>query len=82
MSESTALPGSPERETRQALQGDGDGGGGGQPEQPEGSRLVESVLDNLPAWAFIALAISALYLVWATLVIVSKYVGSLPSFTP
>ena len=82
MSESTALPDSPERETRQALQGDGDGAGGGRPEQPEGSRLVEAMLDNLPAWAFIALAISALYLVWATLVIVAKYVGSLPSFTP
>ena len=80
MSESTALPDSPERETRQALQGDGDGGC--RPGQPEGNPLVESMLDNLPAWAFIALAISALYLVWATLVIVSKYVGSLPSFAP
>ncbi len=82
MSESTAIPSGPEGETREALQGDGAGGGGGRPEQPEGSRLVESMLDNLPAWAFIALAVAALYLVWATLVIVAKYVGSLPSFTP
>lgn len=49
----------------------------------EGRRLTESVLDNLPAWAFIALAIAALYMVWATLVIIDKYVGdSLPTFLP
>ena len=51
-------------------------------EPDDGNRLVESILDNLPAWAFVALAIAALYLVWATLVIVAKYVGGLPSFTP
>ena len=44
--------------------------------------LIESILDNLPAWAFVALAISALYLVWATLVIVGKYVGDLPGVAP
>ena len=40
------------------------------------------MLDNLPAWAFVALAVSALYLVWATLVILEKYVGALPRVTP
>lgn len=44
--------------------------------------LIEAVLDNLPAWAFVALAISALYLVWATLVVLEKYVGGLPGVAP
>jgi hypothetical protein len=45
-------------------------------------RLVEAVLDNLPAWAFIALAIAALYMVWATLVILETYVGGQPGVKP
>ena len=70
----------PEAETREALQDDG--APEGPPGGPEGNPLVESILDNLPAWAFIALAVSALYMVWATLVIVGKYVGELPTFVP
>ena len=80
MAETSASSTGPEAETREALQGDD--AGGGRPEGPEGNPLVESILDNLPAWAFIALAVSALYMVWATLVIVDKYVGELPNFVP
>ena len=76
MSETTAVP---ELEPPPEADGAPDGKNGG---PDDGNRLVESILDNLPAWAFVALAISALYLVWATLVIVAKYVGGLPSFTP
>jgi hypothetical protein len=72
---------SPKVEPEVRLQGEGAGEGEG-PEEPEGNRLVESMLDNLPAWAFLALAIAALYMVWATLVIVEKYVGDLPTFIP
>jgi hypothetical protein len=43
------------------------------------TRLVESLLDNLPAWTVIAAAIAFLYLVWATLGILSRYVGGIPS---
>jgi hypothetical protein len=43
------------------------------------TRLVESLLDNLPAWTVIAAAIAFLYLVWATLEILSRYVGGIPS---
>lgn len=45
-------------------------------------RFLESILDNLSAWAFIALAIAALFMVWATLVIVETYVGELPAVKP
>jgi hypothetical protein len=50
----------------------------------EGARrtLVEAILDNLAAWAFVALAIAALFMVWATLRIVDVYVGDLPSMKP
>ena len=44
--------------------------------------LTEALLDNLSAWAFIALAVAALFMVWATLVIVETYVGELPSVEP
>lgn len=49
-----------------------------------GSRLalLESIMDNLSAWTVIAAAISFLYLVWATLEIMSHYVGGLPKVTP
>lgn len=43
------------------------------------SGLVEAVLDNLPVWAIVAAAIAFLYLVWATLEILSRYVGGIPS---
>jgi len=81
VAETTAVSsGGPDVEPEARLQGEGAGGGG--PGEPEGNRLVESLLDNLPAWAFLALAIAALYMVWATLVIVEKYVGDLPTFIP
>lgn len=41
--------------------------------------LTESILDNLSVWTVVALLIGLLYLVWATLVILDKYVGDLPS---
>lgn len=79
MSETTAVPGAQPDPRAEGPPGDEPASG----EPPaEGSRLVESMLDNLPAWAFIALAVSALYLVWATLVILEKYVGALPRVTP
>lgn len=43
------------------------------------TRLTESILDNLPAWTVVALAIGFLYLVWVTLEILSTYVGGIPS---
>ena len=55
---------------------DKDGG-----ERPRGS-LVEALLDNLPVWTIVASAIAFLYLVWATLEILSRYVGGLPKVTP
>lgn len=50
--------------------------------EPAPRSLVESVLDNLSAWAFIALAVAALFMVWATLVILETYVGELPAVEP
>lgn len=41
--------------------------------------LTESILDNLSAWTVVALLIGLLYLVWATLAILDKYIGELPS---
>jgi hypothetical protein len=51
------------------------------PPAPEGSssRLTESILDNLSFWTVVAVLIGVLYLVWATLEILSKYVGGVPS---
>lgn len=46
------------------------------------SSLVESLLDNLPAWTVVASAVAFLYLVWATLEILGRYVGPLPKVTP
>ena len=42
------------------------------------ARLRESLLDNLPVWTVLAAAIAFLYLVWATVEILSRYVGVLP----
>jgi hypothetical protein len=42
-------------------------------------RLVESLLDNLSAWTVIALVIGVLYLVWATIEILSRYVHGIPA---
>lgn len=47
-------------------------------EETPSTGLVESLLDNLSAWTVIAAAIAFLYLVWATIEILSRYVGSLP----
>lgn len=44
--------------------------------------LTESILDNLSAWTVVALLIGLLYLVWATLAILGKYVGDLPAVGP
>lgn len=41
--------------------------------------LTESILDNLSAWTVVALLIGLLYLVWATLAILDKYVGDIPA---
>ena len=62
----------------------GDGAGDGPPEEraPKRFSFVESVMDNLPAWAFTALAIAALYLVWATITIMDKYAPHLPGVKP
>lgn len=47
------------------------------PEETGSTSLVESLLDNLSAWTVIAAAIAFLYLVWATIEILSRYVGPL-----
>lgn len=44
--------------------------------------LVEQVLDNLSAWTVVAAAVGLLYLVWATLEILSHYVGAVPRLAP
>lgn len=44
--------------------------------------IAESILDNLSAWTVIAAAIGLLYLVWATLEILSRYVGGVPKVLP
>ncbi len=44
--------------------------------------LLESLLDNLSLWTVLAAAIAFLYLVWATVEILSRYVGSLPKVGP
>jgi hypothetical protein len=51
-------------------------------EQAPDTGLVESLLDNLPVWTVIASAIAFLYLVWATIEILSRYVGPLPKVGP
>jgi hypothetical protein len=45
-------------------------------------RLTEGVLDNLPLWFVVSAAIGFLYLVWATIEILNRYVGGLPQITP
>lgn len=46
------------------------------------TRLLESILDNLPLWTLVAAAITFLYLVWVTLEILSRYSGAIPRVTP
>jgi hypothetical protein len=57
------------------------------PEAPEGgetarTRLTEGILDNLSFWFLVSAAIGLLYLVWATIEILNRYVGGLPKITP
>lgn len=51
-------------------------------ERDRDTGLIESILDNLPAWAFVALAIAALYLVWASLTVLDKFVNRFPGVAP
>ena len=55
---------------------------GGENGTPGRFAFVEALLDNLSAWTAIAAAIGLLYLVWATLEILSRYLGHVPSVTP
>ena len=41
-------------------------------EETKRTAFVESLLDNLPVWTIVAAAIAFLYLVWATLEILSR----------
>lgn len=50
--------------------------------QPPRTRFIEAVLDNLPAWTVVAAAIAFLYLIWATIEILGRYLEGLPSVTP
>ena len=51
-------------------------------DEVEASAFTESILDNLSAWTVVSLLIGVLYLVWATLEILSRYVGGIPSVGP
>ncbi len=44
--------------------------------------MVEAIMDNLSFWTVISAAIGLLYLIWATLEILSRYVGDVPSVLP
>lgn len=44
--------------------------------------MVEAVFDNLSFWTVISAAIALLYLVWATIEILNRYVGHVPSVLP
>jgi len=44
--------------------------------------MVETIMDNLSFWTVISAAIGLLYLIWATVEILSRYVGHVPSVTP
>lgn len=45
-------------------------------------RLTEGLLDNLPLWFVVSAAIGLLYLVWATIEVLNRYVGGLPKIAP
>lgn len=51
-------------------------------EEARQTALLESLLDNLPVWTVIAAAIAFLYLVWATVEILSRYVGPVAKVVP
>lgn len=44
--------------------------------------MVEAIMDNLSFWTVISAAIGLLYLIWATLEILSRYIGDIPSVLP
>ena len=44
--------------------------------------FVEAILDNLPGWTVVAAAVAFLYLVWATIEILGRYLHGVPSVTP
>lgn len=44
--------------------------------------LLERIYDNLPLWTIVAAAITLLYLVWATLDVISVYTGDVPKVSP
>ena len=44
--------------------------------------MVETIMDNLSFWTVISAAIGLLYLIWATLEILSRYIGDIPSVLP
>jgi hypothetical protein len=54
------------------------------PDHLDGERrsLTESLLDNLPVWTIVSAAVSFLYLVWATIEILSRYTGAIPKVGP
>jgi len=54
----------------------------GTPEEAPRQSITEAVLDNLTAWTVVAASITVLYLVWATLDIVSHYTGDIPKLGP
>lgn len=54
----------------------------GEPDETADTGLVEPLLDNLSAWTVIAAAIAFLYLVWATVEILGRYVGGIPRLGP
>ena len=43
---------------------------------------VETIMDNLSFWTVISAAIGLLYLTWATLEILNRYIGDIPSVLP
>ncbi len=55
---------------------------GGEQAEVQRGRLIESVLDNLPVWTVVAAAIGLLYLIWATIEILNRYVGDIPKVAP
>ena len=55
------------------------------PEETAESRrasLIEAIFDNLSMWTVLAAAISFLYLIWATLDILGRYIGGFPKVGP
>lgn len=54
----------------------------GTPADPERTSTLEAILDSLTGWAVVALVIGLLYLVWATVEILGRYMGDLPAVGP